>query len=89
MKNWLKDNIMLIILVVVIVWSTLEITNSLKLIWDDTGEMKTQMSYFTPYSLQNSLENIKDKLDNANDRLKSIDLAVDGSLDDVVYYLSK
>lgn len=82
----IKDNIMLIILSVVIIICSLCICNKI----DSVNEWLDNIRYELGYKASDSsIKTLKLKLDEVDKKLHNIDLTLDGSLDDILYYMPK
>ena len=77
---------MLIILCIVIICCTVSICNKLDYTAERIDRVEKELEY-KPDSW--SVKNLEYKLENIEDRLKNIDLTLDGSLDDIIYYMPK
>ena len=82
----LKENLTNILLIIVIIVCTVCICNK----QDENKQILDKINNELEYKVSDStVENLYRRLDNIDTVLHSIDLTLDGSLDDILYYMPK
>lgn len=78
---------MLIILCIVIIWCTASICNKIEKSYNEIADsILSELNY---KASDTTLQSIKYQLEDTNTHLKNIYLQLDGSLDDIIYYMPK
>lgn len=85
----LKDNLMLIVLCIVIVCCTISVNKKLNEISWKVENLEYNIVLPWINDIYKVLDNIEWTAETTDKRIKNIELMLDWSLDDIVYYLEK